>query len=82
MYSVDWVACKEAQAFEKRIVSLLSDKWDRTYSELVGYVREKKALSILRSNMVYLRGARVKKRTVPWVEDGTEYAATRGRTEG
>ena len=39
-------------------------------------------MSILRSNNVCLRGARVKKRTVPWVADGAAYEATRGRTEG
>ena len=82
VYSVDGMACKEAQAFEKRIASLLSDKWNRTYSELVGYVRGRMAMSILRSNTVCLRGARVKKRTVPWVEDSAAYEATRGRTEG
>ena len=38
VYSVNRMACKEARAFEKRIVSLLSDKWNRTYSKLVGYV--------------------------------------------
>ena len=76
------MACKEAQAFEKRIASLLSDKWNCMYSELVGYVRGRMATSILRSNTVYLREAHVKKRTVPWVEDSAAYEATRGWTEG
>ena len=62
--------------------SLLADKWDRSYSELVGYVRGRMAMSILHSNNVCLRGARVKKRTVPWVADGAAYEAIRGRTEG
>ena len=65
VYSVDGMACKEARSFEKRITSLLADKWDRSYSELVGYVRGRMAMSILRSNSVCLRGAQVKKRTVP-----------------
>ena len=64
VYSVNGMACKEAQAFEKRIASLLSDKWNRTYSELVGYVRGRMAMSILRSNTVCLRGVRVKTRSV------------------
>ena len=38
IYSVDGVACKGARAFEKRIASLLAEKWNRPYSELVGYV--------------------------------------------
>ena len=82
VYSVDRMACKEAQAFEKRFASLLADKWNRTYSELVGNVRGRMAMSILRSNSVCLRGARVKKRTVPWMTDSTAYEATQGRTEG
>ena len=82
VYSVDGMAFKEAQAFEKRIASLLSDKWNQTYSKLVGYVRGRMAMSILRSNTVCLRGARVKRQTVPWVEDDAAYESTRGRTEG
>ena len=82
IYSVDGMACKEARAFEKRIASLLAEKWNRPYSELVEYVRGRMAMSILRSNTVCLRGARVRKRTVPWVADDAAYEATRGRTEG
>ena len=82
VYSVDGMGCKETRSFEKRIASLLADKWDRWYSELVGYVRGRMAMSILHSNLVCLRGARVKKRTVPWVADSAAYEATRGRTEG
>ena len=73
---------KEARAFEKRIVSLLADKWNRPYIELVGYVRGRMAMSILHSNTVCLRGARVRRRTVPWVADDAPYEATWGRTEG
>ena len=36
VYSVNGMACKEARSFEKRIASLLADKWDRSYSKLVG----------------------------------------------
>ena len=82
VYSVDGMACREARSFEKRIASLLADKWERSYSELVGYVRGRMAMSILRSNNTCLRGARVKNRTVPWVADSAEYEATRGWTEG
>ena len=39
VYSVNGMACNEARASEKRIASLLSDKWNRTYNKLVGYVR-------------------------------------------
>ena len=82
MHPVDGMVCKEARAFEKRIASLLAEKWNRPYSELVGYVRGRMAMSILRSNTVCLRGARVRRRTVPWVADDAAYEAARGRTEG
>ena len=52
------------------------------YRELVGYVRGRVAMSILRSYSMCLRGARVEKRTVPWVADSAAYEAMRGRTEG
>ena len=82
VYFVDGMACKEAQAFEKRIASLLADKWNRPYSEQDGYVHGRIAMSIISSNTVCLRGARVRRRTVPWVADNAAYEATRGRTEG
>ena len=68
--------------FEKRITSLLAEKWNRPYIELVGCVRGRMAMSILSSNTVCLRGARVRKRTVPWVADDAAYEAKWGRTEG
>ena len=82
IYSVDGMACKEARAFEKRIASLLAEMWNRPYSELVGYVRGRMTMSILRSNTVCLRGARVRRRTVPWVANDAAYDATREKTEG
>ena len=65
VYSVDGMACKEAKAFEKRIACLLAEKWDCPYSELVGYVRGRMGMALIRSNTVLLRGTRVHKRTVP-----------------
>ena len=52
------MVCKEAKAFEKRVASLLAGKWDRQYSEMVGFVRGRMALSVIRSNTMLLRGAR------------------------
>ena len=37
-------------------MSLLADKWERAYSEMVGYVRGRMAMSILRANNACLRG--------------------------
>ena len=58
VYSVDRMACREAGSFEKRIASLLADKCERVYSKLVGYVRGRMAMSILRANNACLRGGR------------------------
>ena len=77
VYSVDGMACKEAKVFEKRIACLLAEKWDRPYSEMVGYVRGQIGMAVIRSNNVLLRGARVHKRTVPWLLDDAEYEAGR-----
>ena len=46
VYSVDGMSCNKAHVFEKRIASLLSGKWNRTCSELVGSVRGKMAMNI------------------------------------
>ena len=47
VYSVEGMASKEAKSFERRIASLLAAKWDRPYSEMVGYVRRSKDLASL-----------------------------------
>ena len=39
----------EARAFEKRIASLLAAKWGREYSKLVGSVRAKMAMAVVRA---------------------------------
>ena len=56
IYSVDGMAGREAQAFEKRIAHLLAEKWERHYSELRGFVRSRMALSVVRSISLLLRG--------------------------
>ena len=69
VYSVDGMAGKEAKSFERRIASLLAVKWDRPYSEMVGYVRGRMGLAIIRHNTRLLRGSRLKYREVPDIED-------------
>ncbi len=81
VYSVDGMPCKEAKAFERRIASLLAAKWDRTYSEMVGFVRTRISVAIVRSNTLLLRGARGDGRaTRPAAEDGAG-ADAMGSTE-
>ena len=69
VYSVDGMACKEALAFEKRVASLLASKWNRPYSEMVGFVRGRMSLAIIRSNTMLLRGARAGRAWKPVIED-------------
>ena len=57
VYSADGMAGKEAKSFKRRIASLLAVKWDRPYSEVVGYVRGRMGLAIIRHNTRLLRGS-------------------------
>ena len=81
VYSVDGMACKEAKAFEKRVASLMASKLDRQYSEMVGFVRSRMSLAIIRSNTMMLRGARVGRAFRPWLEDGAAFSAMEGERE-
>jgi len=68
--SVDGMACKEARAFEKRVVSLLTAKWDRRCSKMVGFVRGGMSLAVIRSNTILLREARAGRAWRPEIKDG------------
>ena len=70
VYSVDGLACKEARAFEKRVACLLAKKWDRRYSEMVGFVRARMSLAVVWCNILLLRGSRNRKLWRPEFEDG------------
>ena len=68
-YSVDGMAGIEARAFEKRITSLLAATWEREHNKLVGFVRAKMAMAVVRSNTLLLRGARLKRpKWIPFVD--------------
>ena len=69
------------QAFEKRVASLMASKLDRQYSEMVGFVRSRMSLAIIRSNTMMLRGARVGRAFRPWLEDGAAFSAMEGERE-
>ena len=77
VYSVDGTAGKEAKSFERRIASLLPEKWDRPYSEMVGYVRGRMGLAIIHHNTTFLRGSGSKYRKVLEIEDAAGYEAVR-----
>ena len=60
VYSVDGMAGKGARAYEKRIASLLADKWSREYSSVAGFVKARMALAAVRYNTLLLRGSRTR----------------------
>ncbi|MEJ2330924.1 MAG: hypothetical protein P8Z33_13945, partial [Gammaproteobacteria bacterium] len=71
IYSVDGMAGLETQAAEKRLASLLARKWTRAYSEMVGFVRARLALAVVRANTLLIRGTRRRGRTLrPIFDDG------------
>ena len=47
---------RETQASVKRLVALLSNKWDREYEEIYGYVKARLSLSLEISFLHLLRG--------------------------
>ena len=71
------MAGKEAKSFERRIASLLAAKWDRPYSEMVGYVRGRMGLAIIRHDTRLLRGSQSKNREVLEIKDAAGYEAVR-----
>jgi hypothetical protein len=74
MFSMDGLHGPEATAAtNKRLASLLAKKWNRAYSELVGYVRSRLSVALVRSSSRCLRADRdpfVRRPTTPW-ETGT-----------
>ena len=55
-YFVDGMAGAEACTFKKHTASLLTVKWNRKYSELVGFIRAKMAMAVVRAITLLLRG--------------------------
>ena len=50
---------KAATVTYRRLVSLLSDKWNSPYSLIMGWLRCSLGFSLLHSSLMYLRGAQV-----------------------
>jgi len=75
-YLVDGMAGKETKAAERQLARLLADKWGRQYSQMVGYVRARMAISVVRSQSRLLRSSRERKvRQPPLIEDGAASTA-------
>ena len=67
VYSADGIPRAEALASQKRLATLLRYKLKREYSEMCGFVRERKSPAIVRSNSLLLRvpldkGTRIRQR--------------------
>jgi hypothetical protein len=75
IYSVDGMPCEAAAAAEKRLASLLASKWNRAYSEMVSFVRQRISLAIVRSNTMLLRGERAHTWRRRGAEDGVAAGA-------
>ena len=58
--SADEIPRADTLAAQKRLAALLSYKLKREYSEMCGFVRARMSLSIVRSNILLLRGPRGK----------------------
>ena len=58
VFSVDGLRGAEAAAAEKRLASLLSAKWNKSYSDVCGFVRSRLSIALVRMLSLCLRGAR------------------------
>ena len=49
---------RDSRAEEKRLYTLLAEKGQRDYSKMVGFVRARMSLSVVRGNTLLVRGQR------------------------
>ena len=61
VYSGDGIPEKESIAAHRHLASLLSNKLNREYSDMYGFVRTRMSLAIGSSNALLLHGYRYKK---------------------
>jgi hypothetical protein len=69
VFSVDGLQGPEASAASKCLASKLSKKWGRSYSEVVGFVRSRISIALVRAASRCLRADRsppIRAPTVPW----------------
>ena len=71
VYSVEGIPGRDAKGAEKRLASILAQKWNRPYSQMVHYVRVRMAIAVVRSNSLLCRGSRDRSyRIRPFIESG------------
>ena len=67
--SVDGLLGHEAETFLRRLGDCLAVKWEKSYSEVMSWIRARLVFAVLRSSIMCLRGARMKWRGLG-LEDG------------
>ena len=67
--SVDGMLGSEADFFFKRLGDHLARKWEKSYSQVMGWVRARLSFAILRATNLCVRGSRTKWRSLG-IEDG------------
>ena len=68
-FSVDGLVSPEAASFLKRLAYCLSARWDRSYADVIFWIRARLAFAILRATVLCVRGSRMKWRSLG-LEDG------------
>ena len=69
--STDGCLGEAAQAFLRRLGRRLAEKWQRAYSQVIGFIKARMAVAILRASSQCLRGPRTRiQGTVCRMEDG------------
>eukprot|EP00731_Ephydatia_muelleri_P006476 Em0003g724a len=68
--SVDGVLGHDAQHLMKRLCDQIAVKWEKSHSEVMGWVLARMAFAILRATNLCLRGSRVKWRSGHGMDDG------------
>jgi hypothetical protein len=57
--SVDGMLGREAKTFAKRLAAKLANKWEKSYSQVCGYVNARLSIAIVRATHLCMRGSRV-----------------------
>jgi hypothetical protein len=57
--SADGLLGKEAKIFLRKLSAMLSEKWEKPYSKVCGYVNARMSIAIVRATHLCVRGSRV-----------------------
>jgi hypothetical protein len=57
--STDGLLGKESRTLLKKLSALLTEKWEKPYSEICGYVNAQMSIAMVRATHVCLRGSRI-----------------------